>query len=165
MSSKRQLPYQDSPVPVDRTKLQIEDLLAKAGATAVRWTTSTKERPLIEFIVSTSIEGVHREIGFRIRVPALVMAKGGEKIVNERASWRLVYYWLKAKLEAVRFGMQPIEQELLAQMILALPDGKGNIVSTTAGEEVVKEITRPGKKHLLPTFDIKYQELPEGDSE
>ena len=49
------------------------------------------------------------------------------------AAWRLVYWYLKNKLDAIAYGLVTIEQELMAQIIIHLPDGE-----TTLGQQMAK---------------------------
>ena len=45
----------------------------------------------------------------------------------DKANWaqsmRLLYYWIKAKLEAVSFGLNSVEKEFLSDIITTMPDG------------------------------------------
>jgi hypothetical protein len=44
-------------------------------------------------------------------------------MANWAQSMRLLFHWIKAKLEAVSFGLNSVEKEFLSDIITTLPDG------------------------------------------
>lgn len=162
----KNIPYRDSKVPYGATKNDIEEMLKEGGAIALRWTETPDSMngvalPILEFIFQTEVRGVQRKYGVKIQPPLLVDKRRrstgyGSHIVeepNRNASMRLLYWYLKAKLEAVRFGLDDTFNAFMAHIINQLPDGTSTTLSETFKEhsEVLREI--------LPTFEIRAPKL------
>lgn len=146
---KREPPYRDTKVPYERTKAQIERLLTDYGVEGVQWTTYKGEEDL-KFIVSAEVKGVKRELLIQVRPPQMfvrrrIRGRGIVTMPNRNQAYRLLFYWIKSKLESVIFGLSTIEQEFLSQITVALPDG-----STTVGDIMQEYIARDALK-ALPT--------------
>ena len=169
MSDKQ--PYADTKVPAEKSRSEIERLLRKYNAQGVRWTRMGSEPPVLEFIFNVTVKGVQKQLGFRIVPPVINVRKrrngqwGGGMITvrNEDAEMRLVWWFVKSRLEAVAAGMETLEEALMSKILVALPDEDGQMRPTTIGEEIKKQIADPKRKGLLPTFRIEGEALPEGD--
>ena len=46
-----------------------------------------------------------------------------EDMANWAQSMRLLFHWIKAKLEAVSFGLNSVEKEFLSDIVTTLPNG------------------------------------------
>jgi hypothetical protein len=143
-------PYQNTHVDPAKTKYQIEKLLSDYGAEAVQWTQSyaTQEMQL-RFIFEVEVKGVRRKIGFLVRPPmfAIRRRRRGYGLVNEpqySQSLRLLYWYVKAKLEAAAYGLDSLERVFMSEVVFKLPDGR----EATVGDTVVKMIEQ-GKESLL----------------
>jgi len=156
------IPYQDTTIPPERTKADIETLLKKAGAKGAQWREryDLNETPTLEFIMDIEVKGVMRTLGFRMKPPALAQKKKGITSVNMSASLRLMWWYLKAKMEAVQFGLETFEKEFLSSVLTNLPDGRVD----TIGEVATEMIANPSSKNILPSFDIRPPQLGD-DSE
>ena len=75
---------------------------------------------------------------------------------NWAQSFRLLYWWLKAKLEAVAYGLTSVEQEFLSQVMVKLPSGE----MTTMGAA----LTEPIFTGSLALQDRSRDERPLADS-
>lgn len=163
-------PYADTKVSAEKSRADIEKLLRKYNAQGVRWTRMGNDPPVLEFIFDVVVNGVHKQIGFRI-VPPIVNIRQrsngryGEIVTvrNEDAEMRLVWWYVKSRLEAVAAGMETLEEALMSKILLTLPDETGRMQTTTVGEEIKKQLVNPKRKGLLPTFRIEGEALPEGD--
>ncbi len=92
--------------------------------------------------------------------PALAHTnKAGVTSVNMEASLRLMWWYLKVKLEAVRFGLESFEKEFLSSVLTNLPGGKVG----TIGEVAVEMIANPNSSSILPTFTIDAPQLEAGN--
>lgn len=139
---KQKTPYLDTKIPPEKTKAEIELLLRQHRIEDIQWTSLSGEESL-RFLYPVTLKGVKRTIGFElkppdIRVPRRIWNTATEKYekLNVRltgAAWRLVYWYLKNKLDAIAYGLVTIEQELMAQIIIHLPDGE-----TTLGQQMAK---------------------------
>lgn len=157
----KDVPYQGTTVSVDETKMQIDMMLKEfGGVSGIRWTESADSLkgvalPLLEFIVIVNLEGVEKEM--IIRVSPVLLRKSVGRGYNKRhtyapeQSMRMLFWWLKARLEAVKFGLESIEQTLLSRIVISLEDGG----TSTVGETVIKQLSSPFQsKNLLPGFTI-----------
>ena len=99
-------------VPVDRSRAEIEQTLARYGATAFGYLTEIG-RTIIMFEAS----------GRRIKI-SIGMPKGdSEKEKQEaRQKWRALLLVIKAKLESVGSGIETLEEAFYANIVL--PDGQ-----------------------------------------
>lgn len=155
MKLNRKPPFANTAIDPEKSRAEIDHLLQEFGAEAVQWTTDWKMSKVnLKFMLETEIEGVKKRIGVDIN-PAIFAAEHrsynpklgrSEKVVapNWAQSMRLLYWWLKSKLEAVAYGMTTAEQEFLSQVMTALPTGERG----TIGEFVLKDIG--AGKLLLP---------------
>ena len=168
MSDKQ--PYADTKVPAEKSRGEIERLLRKYNAQGVRWTRMGSDPPILEFIFDIVVNGIQKQIGFRIVPPVINIKKRSEgrygSLVisrNEEAEMRLLWWFLKSKLEAVSSGMESLEEALMSKILVALPDQAGHVQVTTVGEEIRRQLVNPERKGLLPSFRIDGESLPEGD--
>lgn len=137
-------------VPVAKSKMEIEMLLGKYGASGFMsgW---NQESAMIAF------EMRNRRIIFRVPLPdktskAIVLDGRGNRRtpekINEaweqaqRQRWRALLLVIKAKMEAVECGITEFEDEFLAH--IALPDGQ------TAGQWMRPQIARAYESGVMP---------------
>jgi hypothetical protein len=92
-------------VPVDRTRLQIEDMMRRRGADQF-FSGADKERAVLAF----RLNGRH----MRFTLP-LGDTRSQQQIM---ARWRALWLVIKAKLEAIDVGIITIEEAFLAETIL-----------------------------------------------
>ncbi len=145
---------ENTAVPVDRSKAEIERILAKYGATGFGYMTQGN-RAVIMFIAHG------KQIRFILPLPSendenFQKTPTGRsrksKTINEtiaqetRRRWRALALSIKAKLETVETGITQFEKEFLAHIVL--PSGR-----TVAEETIpaIEEAYRTGKAvALLP---------------
>lgn len=126
-------PYSDTEVKWDRTRAQIEDLIRDYGAVGISWA-SYRGEDILQFIIEAEIQGVRKEIGIQVNVPIILKRArpGGRGPIvntwNKDQSYRLLYWFIKSKLEAVAYGLNTIEREFMSEILVKLPGG-----STTVG--------------------------------
>jgi hypothetical protein len=163
-------PYSNTPVTASRSQEQIDRLLEKFGATGTNWTRLfDKGRVELTF-------GVHgkdgRNILVKIVAPILTNKHRNwdpetgksEKVdaPNWAQSMRLLYYYVKAKLEAVNVGLREFEEEFLADTLVQ--DSTGRTVRVA--EIALPAIAEGGGRLRLPaaperdyTTDANYKEV------
>jgi hypothetical protein len=131
---RRDPPYAGTVVAPDRTLAQIQELLFEYGCEAVQTTRDQTGRVEIRFTIEVEVQGVRRKIAVRIEPPLLTVTKGkgrGKTTYSDPArSYRLLYWYLKSKLEAVSYGLVSAEREFFSQVLISLPSGD----TTTVGE-------------------------------
>jgi hypothetical protein len=141
------IPYSNTTISPERTKADIEKLLKEHGIIDIQWT-SYQGQTTLKFLWKIMVKGVEKEIMFTFSPPIIPSTKRSwtgvryEKInVNlEATSYRLLWHYLKNKLEAVRWGLESMEKEFLSHAVVALPDGS----VTTVGENIqaIYEVVR-----------------------
>jgi hypothetical protein len=135
MIISRKPPYASSQTDPEQTQMNINKLLRGYGVSGLQWTTLFDQNKVeLSFLVEAEINGVKKEIGINVTPPVFAAprrtwnSKSGryEKVYapNWAQSFRLLYWWLKAKLEAVAYGLTSVEQEFLSQVIVSLPTGQ-----------------------------------------
>ena len=114
-------------VPISRTKTDIEELLAKHGATGFAYATEG-DRSMVAFSMSgrrVQIMLVMPPVDDYARTPrnarrtAAAQRSAWEQACRQR--WRALLLIIRAKLEAVESGITTLESEFLANILL--PDG------------------------------------------
>lgn len=129
-------PYSTTEVDAEKTQLQITALLRKHGVSQINWQVNYElEQVQLEFVIEyqrLEDKSVHR-VAVRVKPPMFAAtrrtwnAKTGSYEKVEAANWaqsmRLLLYWIKAKLEAVSFGLNSVEKEFLSDIVTQLPDG------------------------------------------
>ncbi len=107
---RRRTPYEDTSVSTGDSMSQLDKLLVKAGIAATRWTT----RPGTVCFEFQPKEGGD---GFRIEVPIRAGDTERESEQNRRQAFRILFWYIKSKLEAVDVGLADWRREFLAYMI------------------------------------------------
>lgn len=122
-------PFAGSKVDAYKTKGQIDKMLRDFGCEAVQWNEHF-ERNILElrFIAETEINGKTQNIGIKLNPPLFLEKRRtwdsvkGKHIVTEAPnmsqSMRVLYWYLKAKLTAVAYGVRPFEEEFLAEIVV-----------------------------------------------
>ena len=145
----RNPPYADTDVPYEKTKAQIEIILKSYGVKGIRWTSMEGQDDVLEFIVVANIQGVQKQIGIAVNPPHIFLKKRypGKGLVNTEninQEYRLLFYWIKSKVEAVMWGLSTIEKEFLSQVTMKLPDGRttsvGDVVLNLVGENRLQSL-------------------------
>jgi hypothetical protein len=132
---RKDAPYSNTKVPWDRTELAIRKMLEDYGAVGIRWS-NYRGKETLEFIVETKVKGVLKEIHAAAQPPVMEkMDRYGIMKRNKDQEYRMLYFWLKSKLEAIKWGMVSFEDEFLAKIKIDTPQGP-----TTIGEILVKMI-------------------------
>ena len=138
-TTKKTLPYANTKIPAEDTIANIKKLLKNHGIQDIQETTLSG-KSILRFIFHSP----SRDVSFEIKPPTLTAAKktydskSGRYIsVNysmDNQAWRLVYWYLEAKLKAVQYGLVSIEREFLNQMLT----GGEN----TVGDYIIEQLER-----------------------
>lgn len=157
---QQSIPYSHTTIAPERTKADIEKLLREHGISDIQWTTY-QGKTTLKFIWKLTVKGIQKEIMFEFsppQIPAIKKSWTGnryEKVhVNlEATSYRLLWHYLKNKLEAVRWGLESMEREFLSHVVVALPNGQVTTVGNRI-EEVYEAVRSPALEHK-PLSDSK----------
>lgn len=133
-------PYQGTDVNPDESRVEIDKLLRGYGIQKIIWATDYQKSDVrLAFEVEAEIQGVRKLFTVTLSPPILLKkariynARRGVHELVQIPDWprsmRLLFWYVKAKVEAVAYGLVSVEQEFLSQVMVSLPDG-----STTVGE-------------------------------
>lgn len=154
-------PYASTEIDPDDTRGEIDKLLRSYGVQKIVWATdySTNDVRLM-FDVEVEIEGIKKTINVLIQPPLILKktkiynAKRGiteqQNIPNWPQSMRIMFWYIKSKLEAVSYGLVSAEQEFLSQVMYRLGDGS----TETVGESMKRLIADNGLAKL-PALEDK----------
>ncbi len=156
-------PYEDTTIPAEKTQMEIQQMLYEFGVEGVQWTQMQGKLPELAFVMEVEIQGARKKIAIHI-LPVMILNKKGRKyreeyVPNPNQSMRLLYWWLKSKMEATAYGLIPFEQEFLSKIIFRLPEGGTANVGDTITVQLLKEET---PKLTAFTQDIKRITAGEG---
>jgi hypothetical protein len=155
----RNPPYLDTTVPYERTKAEIEILLKSYGIKNIRWTTLEGQDDTLEFIIEAEVQGVKKQLGVAVKPPHIVIKKKlhGKLIDTENINqeYRLLFHWIKSKIEAVVWGLSTIEKEFLSEVLMKLPNGQ----QSTVGDVVVNLMSK-NTLESLPFYSSRLSEIP-----
>lgn len=107
--------YANTSVGAGRSKEQIEKLLHKVGAVGFRWDSGLPQLRDSENAVgfeqlTAALSWNDRKLAFRLRIEY-----ASDK--QQRQNLRALYWYLKAKIEAIEFGIVDLEQEFMPYML------------------------------------------------
>jgi hypothetical protein len=147
---RKDAPYSKTTVPWDRTEIAIKRLLEDYGAVGIQWTLYRGKNTL-RFIVEKKVKGVLKEIHAAVQPPAVeTMDRKGNPKRNKNQEYRMLYYWLKSKLEAIKWGMVSFEDEFLSKILYIGKDGR----ETTIGEVILPMIAEDKLLALVLDRDL-----------
>lgn len=144
---------ENTTVPSDRSRAEIERTLTRYGATAFGYMTNPAEAVIV-------FEIANRRVMFRLPMPdrrsrqfthtpakgLMRSAEAAEEAyeLGIRQRWRALSLVIKAKLEAVEAGITTVEQEFLAHIVL--PNG------TTVGEWAKPQLAIAYEHNQMPAL-------------
>ncbi len=159
---QKKAPYRDTSISPESSRAHIDKLLKDYGVEGLQWTSYKGEEDL-KFIVKADVQGVHREIMIQVRPPQIMVRRRtkSQGIINTRNTkqeYRLLFWWLKSKIEAVVWGLSTIEREFLSQVTVALPGGPSTVGDIMEGYIVNRQLAS------LPPPINEGEELKDVDS-
>lgn len=134
------MPYaQGTTVEVSKSKMEIEKLVTRAGATAFLAGSSSTQK-----VSQVGFELKGRRILFRVNQPDQQKYGTGERFAAEdRRRWRCLLLSIKSKLECVATGIETFDEAFLAHIVM--PDG------STVGQSTLPRIAEAYKSgKMLP---------------
>ena len=148
----KKTPYYGTKVDVEKSKTQIRDLLVKYGVSQQRWTEDLENNQVMfEFF----IKGDDRTYLVRLMPKPFVEehklwnSKKGKSETTEVPNWarayRMLYAYVKAKVEAIAYGMHTIEEEFMPDII----------VKNSQGQEITLADAILKSKEFAPMLEYK----------
>ncbi|HZY69987.1 MAG TPA: hypothetical protein VFF67_03290 [Thermoplasmata archaeon] len=158
-------PYAGTEIPPERSRQLIDKLLRRYGVDAVVWSEVwAKNRVLLEFVVQLD-DG--RAVKVRLEPPAFAAKRksynsttGHYELVdapNWAQSYRLLYYYLKTKLESVVYGLRDIEEEFLSDLVVRDKTGRETTVGEIARAQLASGELRPAIEGPREPVDAEFQ--------
>ena len=152
------IPYSNTTIAPERTKADIEKMLKENEIQDIQWTTLNGETTL-RFLWRIELKGVQKAIMFQFKPPIIPSKKRTwtgmryETItVNlEATAYRLLWHYLKNKLQAVKWGLESMEREFLSHAVISLPSGQ----TATVGERINEIMERFETPQLTEKIDEK----------
>lgn len=103
--------YANTSVGAGRSKEQIEKLLHKVGAVGFRWDSGLPQEDACGYEqLTAALSWNSRKLAFRLRIEYT-----SDK--QQRQNLRALYWYLKAKIEAIEFGIVDLEREFMPYML------------------------------------------------
>lgn len=124
------LPYKTSQVTQGKTYGEIIGLLRDHGITDYQFTT-LKGVDVLAFPLKVKYRDMEKEFTVKLTVPKLMYPLPIERGRNartkitylEKESWRIFWWHLKSKLEAIEYGISDEIHEFMYNITYALPNG------------------------------------------
>lgn len=133
MITRKKPPYDRTEINVNKTQMEIQQLLLEYGAEGIQWVVFRDGLPKLAFIIEANINGASKKVGVQIDPPLI---QRQNKTYNYEQSMRLLYWYVKSKLEAVAYGVKTFEKEFLDDLIYRLPDGR----EVKVGDMILKQV-------------------------
>jgi hypothetical protein len=136
-------PYENTKADPDKTEMAINKLLRLYGINRYQWDKDFQNsRVALVFETEAEIQGIKKTLLIKVMPPTFAAkrrtwneTKGTYEnawLPNWAQSYRLLFHWLKAKIEAIAYGLTTVEKEFLSQIVISLPDGQ----ASTIGEQI-----------------------------
>ena len=127
-------------VPVERSKLEIESILKKYGASSFGYMNQQQGA-----VILFELNG--KRIRFLLPLPPYPSQNATNKAIEEhnqlcRSKWRSLVLCIKAKLESASSNITTLEQEFMAHIVL--PNGR------TVGEVMIPQIEASYEDNKMP---------------
>jgi hypothetical protein len=137
MITPKKAPYSTTVVEPEKTIGDINRLFKGYGITQYQWTTLWDSNIVtVKFAIEVE---PGKFIPIRITPPAFLQkrrtwnAKLGRYETVEAPNWaqslRLLYYVLKAKIEAIAYGLRDAQEEFMGDILVKLPNGQEGTMS------------------------------------
>jgi hypothetical protein len=154
MNQNKKPCYKSTTIAPERSRADIDKLLKDFDIKTRAWITKNNEDVLI-FEWSVDVNGAIKNITFELHPPEIreLRRVWNEKtcryekvhVRNDAIAYRLLFNYIKNKLEAIRVGMVTVENEFMAHIKFSLPDGS----STTLGQSLIPLMANRGLENAL----------------
>lgn len=143
-------PYANTESDPEKTIADINRLLKKYGINDYQWTTLWDQRIIeLKFVIEVlAADGKSKKVAIKVSPPIFAakrktwdIKKGhyvAQELPNYSQAMRLLFYWLKTKIESVAFGLREVQEEFLSDVIVRGPDGR----ETTVGKMIRPQLTQ-----------------------
>lgn len=164
------LPYKKSTLSKDDTFGDIIGLLRRHG---IKKYFMDEETETLSFQLLVKMRDMERSFLVKLQVPHLMYPKPTRKgsryspktnTYLEKESWRMLWWYLKCKLESVEYGIGDDLREFLPNIFYGLPGKEPNINLADAILENADQIARmkqlPDEREKPQVIDAEYEVQP-----
>lgn len=140
MIKPKKAPYSGTQKDPDTTIADINRMFRSYGIDNFQWTTLW-DKNIVELRFGVQVD-TKKNLMIKVTPPVLLVKR---RIFDEKAhrssmkeipdwprSLRLMFWWLKAKVEAIAYGLREVEEEFLSDIVVRLPTGE----ETTVGKAI-----------------------------
>lgn len=152
------IPYADTSVPPERSQAAIQKMLYEHGAQGLQWT-EVSDQVELKFVIA--IDG--KPMTVRVRPAMLVIRKreygrrgSTQTMVSKAATLRLLFFWLKSTLEAVRYGLVSFQEAFLAHVVGRLDSGQ----EVTVGDMLIPRLMDMNPSDLAKALPVGRKAQP-----
>ncbi len=141
----KSLPYAHTTIPRSKTYGEIIGLLEAHHIPDYQFT-KVQGREVLSFPIRVKRRDVEQGFVVKMTVPKLLypVSKGryGPKTMTylENVSWRVFWWHIKSKLEAIEYGISDELREFMYNITYSLTDQEGQKKEVTLGEEVLDNL-------------------------
>lgn len=158
----KRLPYKSTSISKGKTYGEIIGLLETHGIRDYQWT-RWEEIDQLAFPLKIKRQDIEHGFLVKLTVPKLYYPKRIGRGKNapkqmtylENVSWRIFWWHLKSKLEAIEFGISDEIREFMYNINYALPDG----TEINLGKALIDNVENLNKLDVLPSPDRKVVEI------
>ena len=150
-----QTPYRNTKVSMDKSQSEVRGLLKKYGVHDVQNT--VRSGGLLSLIFARPDPVGHLNV-YRIEVQALTPDEQGE-----RQASRMLYWWMKAKLETISFGIADFETEMLPYQMISGEQGDQTVAEAVLPQLMAGATIIDPFQPALPSGLSDQPALPSGD--
>lgn len=146
----KEMPYNTTDVSVAKTKLDIEKLLTDYEVIEKAWIDTQTDSALM-FTLMVEVQNTRRKLAFKFS-PTMIRVnyKRKKNELKTKASWRLFYWYLKSKLEAIKYGLVSIEKELMSNVIIS-----GNLTDNRTVGDTLSDAIAMGKLEKISQYALE----------
>lgn len=139
MIRPQRAPFSGTTVDPAKTKGDIDKLLKEFGCEGAQWNEDyTSNHIELRFLVEIDWQGEKRKVGVKLTPPMFMQkrkswnrSKSRYEMIeapNVSQSLRLMWWYLKAKLTAVAYGVTPFEEEFLGDIVVNSEQGERRLI-------------------------------------
>ena len=159
------LPYKTTTIAKGKTYGDIIGLLESHGISEYQWT-RLEGADQLAFPLKVERKGTDQTFLVKLMVPRLMYPKsvgrgrGSPKTLTylENVSWRIFWWYLKSKLEAIEFGISDQVREFMYNIHYSLTDGSERSLGDTLLENA-EQLSKLGALEDKRGIEVEYTEV------
>lgn len=110
----KKMPYETTKVSIEKSQKDINELLEKYGVTKRVWASETNKFISLSFIIKKN----NIEIPINVRINLITKKTSRTGKMLPEATYRLLYYYIKSRLEFVSYGLETLEEAFMSHIAI-----------------------------------------------